>query len=135
MSSSPWQLYPPLVEFLADQQFPAATLSLKSVRFRDETLLDLFKKGTETKPVAIEAILSSFPQRQFVLVGDSGEQDPEVYAALAKKHEEQIAKVFIRNVTGESAGNARFTDLFADLDDSRWQLFDDPADVTLPDPE
>ena len=135
VSSSPWQLYSPLIEFLADKQFPAATLSLKTVRFRDETLLDLFKKGTETKPLAIEEILNAFPQRQFVLVGDSGEQDPEVYATLAKKHAAQIAKVFIRNVTGESADNERFTTLFADISEDRWQLFDDPASVTLAGPQ
>lgn len=42
VSSSPWQLYEPLVEFLDASDFPWATYSLKTVRFRDDTLLDLF---------------------------------------------------------------------------------------------
>jgi phosphatidate phosphatase APP1 len=67
-----------LVEFLDASGFSPSVLNLKSVRFRDETLLDLLKKGTETKPAAIERILNTYPDRRFVLVGDSGEQDPEV---------------------------------------------------------
>ena len=132
VSSSPWQLYEPLREFLDRSGFPWATFSLKSVRFRDDTLLDLFKKGTETKPVAIKEILDRYPGRRFVLIGDSGEQDPEVYASLLRERPDQVVKVYIRNVTQESADNARFTTLFEDIDRKRWQLFEDPASLALP---
>lgn len=129
VSSSPWQLYSPLTEFLDRDSFPWATLSLKAVRFRDETLLELFKKGTETKPAVIEKILSTYPGHKFVLVGDSGEQDPEVYAALLRKFPDQVLKVFIRNVTQETADNERFADVFESIDEDRWHLFDDPGDL------
>ena len=132
VSSSPWQLYAPLSDFLDNDRFPRATFSLKSFRFRDETLLNLFKEGTETKPIAIEAILETYPDRQFVLVGDSGEQDPEVYAELMRKHPAQILRVYIRNVTQESPDDPRFTSLFAGIDADRWQLFDDPQSLRLP---
>ena len=132
VSSSPWQLYEPLNEFLDRDGFPWATFSLKAVRFRDETLFDLFKEGTETKPRAIEEILDRYPDRIFVLVGDSGEQDPEVYAALLRKRPDQIAKVYIRNVTQETADNARFTSVFAGIDRDRWQLFESPETLSLP---
>ncbi len=132
VSSSPWQLYDPLREFLDRDGFPWASFSLKPVRFRDETLLDLFKKGTETKPAAIEKILDRYPDRDFVLVGDSGEQDPEVYAYLLRNRPDQILKIYIRNVTRESADNERFATVFEDIDSDRWQLFDDPKTLTLP---
>ena len=132
VSSSPWQLYEPLSEFLDQHGYPWATFSLKSVRFRDETLFDLFKKGTETKPVAIREILNRYPSRKFVLVGDSGEQDPEVYAALLRERPAQIVKVYIRNVTKETADNARFTALFESIDRGRWQLYQDPATLAPP---
>jgi len=127
VSSSPWQLYSPLTEFLDGEDFPWATLDLKAVRFRDETLLDLFKKGTETKPAVIENILSTYPGRKFVLVGDSGEQDPEVYADLLRTFPDQVLKAFIRNVTQESANNKRFADVFENIDEDRWHLFDEPG--------
>ncbi|MGI9270723.1 MAG: phosphatidate phosphatase App1 family protein [Woeseiaceae bacterium] len=132
VSSSPWQLYSPLQELLDAEGFPRSTLSLKAVRFRDDTLLDLFKKGTETKPAAIESVLANYPGRQFVLVGDSGEQDPEVYAAILQKYPEQILRVYIRNVTQESASNERFTKVFENVDPDLWSLFDDPSTLVLP---
>ena len=132
VSSSPWQLYPPLTEFLDDAGFPWATLSLKPVRFRDETFFDLFKKGTETKPVAITKILLAYPDREFVLVGDSGEQDPEVYAALIREFPDQVMRIYIRNVTGETADNDRFKAVFGGIEPHLWALFDDPASLELP---
>jgi len=132
VSSSPWQLYTPLDEFLADAGFPWASLNLKPIRFRDETLLDLFKKGTETKPVVIESILSAYPGRQFVLVGDSGEQDPEVYAGLIRKHPGQVKKIYIRNVTADAPDGERFSRVFDGIDPGKWVLFEDPAGLSLP---
>ena len=72
------------------------------------------------------------PHCDFVLVGDSGEQDPEVYAALIRKFPEQIKKIYIRNVTNEEAGNDRFNAVFGDIDPDRWLLFDSPAGLELP---
>jgi hypothetical protein len=132
VSSSPWQLYAPLDEFLSEAGFSDYTLNLKAVRFRDETLLDLFKKGTETKPKAIEKILNTYPGRQFYLVGDSGEHDPEVYAQIAEKYPDQILKIFIRNVTDEVSDNERFKTVFGNLSADRWELFDDARDLIPP---
>lgn len=128
VSSSPWQLYGPLSELLA-AEFPWASYSLKSIRFRDETLVDLFKPGTETKPQAIAAILDRYPSRRFLLVGDSGEQDPEVYAELMRARPEQVQAIAIRNVTEERPDNERFQTVFGGLDPNRWQLFGDPAEL------
>jgi hypothetical protein len=132
VSSSPWQLYRPLEEFLDRAGFPRSTLNLKPVRFRDETLFDLFKKGTETKPKAIEKILNTYPEREFILVGDSGEQDPEVYAAMLRKYPSQILKVYIRNVTLEAADNERFASVFENIDEDYWVLFEEPLTLILP---
>ncbi len=132
VSSSPWQLYAPLTEFLDASGFPWATLNLKLVRFRDETLFDLFKEGTETKPPIIRSILDRYPDRQFVLVGDSGEQDPEVYAELMRERPEQIQRIYIRNVTGEASDNERFALVFDGIDPERWQLFETPEGLELP---
>jgi hypothetical protein len=134
VSSSPWQLYEPLQEFLDQDGFPWSSFSLKSIRFRDETLLDLFKKGTETKPAAIEKILDQYPDRDFILVGDSGEQDPEVYAELLRSRPEQISKVYIRNVTQASKDDERFASVFDGIDADRWQLFENPEVLTLSSP-
>ena len=132
VSSSPWQLYQPLQTFLDRNRFPWATFSLKAVRFRDETLFDLFKKGTETKPAQLVEILDRYPDRQFVLVGDSGEQDPEVYAGLMRDRPDQVLSIFIRNVSAETSDSERFQAAFSGLDADDWVLFDNPATLSLP---
>ncbi len=129
VSSSPWNLYAPLEEFVDEQQFPRATFSLKVIRFRDSTLFDLFKPGTETKPLQIEALLEQFPQRRFILIGDSGEQDPEVYSAMAAKYPKRIAHIYIRNISGETISNQRMAPLLADT--GLWTLFDDPKEIAF----
>ncbi len=97
VSSSPWYLYEPLDSFLKQVDFPQATLNLKSFRFRDKSLLNLFKKGTETKPKDINTIIERYPEHHFILIGDSGEQDAEVYASIARQHPEAIKMILIRN--------------------------------------
>lgn len=46
----------------------------------------------------IELILSFFPDMQFVLIGDSGEQDPEIYAEVVRRHPKSVRIIYIRNV-------------------------------------
>ena len=130
VSSSPWNLAESLLAFLADAGFPVDTIDLKDVRLKDGSFLDLFASGSVTKPRAIEARLAQFPRRSFILVGDTGEEDPEVYAALLRSHSEQVVGVALRNVTGARRDDARFAHLFEGIDPERWVLFDDPALLT-----
>lgn len=125
VSSSPWHLYAPLTEFLIANDFPWADLSLKAIRFRDDTFFDLFKKGTETKPKAIKSILSRYPNRQFILVGDSGEQDAEVYASIAQDYPDQIKQILIRNDSESKhlSLNDHFETIFSEIPRNKWQVF------------
>ena len=47
--------------------------------------------------------LDHFPNRKFILVGDSGERDPEVYANVAQQRQTQIAGVAIRRVSSRKS--------------------------------
>lgn len=132
VSSSPWQLYTPLQQLALDAGFPSSSFSLKTVRFKDRTFFNLFKKGTATKPRQIEEILERYPQRKFVLIGDSGEQDPEVYAGIMRNHPQQILCVYIRNVTDASEDDERMRRVFEGLAPDKWKLFSDPAALALP---
>jgi Phosphatidate phosphatase APP1, catalytic domain len=129
VSSSPWHLAEPLLAFLGASGFAVSSISLKHVRLKDRTALNILKPGRETKPPAIEAILTRYPERRFILIGDSGEDDPEVYAEALRNHPKQIARIFIRNITGARRTDDRFTKAFAGLDAERWVLFEDAAAV------
>jgi len=132
VSSSPWQLYPPLERMTREAGFPEATFELKQFRLKDSSLMKLFADPLETKRQVIEPILERYPRRKFILVGDSGEKDPEVYAHIARKYPEQVSRIYIRDVTGEAADSARYKEAFKDIPSEKWMIFSDPASVTLP---
>jgi phosphatidate phosphatase APP1 len=90
-------------------------------------VLNLFKDGTKTKPPQIIALLRAYPKRKFILIGDSGEKDPETYAPLLRKYPKQISKIYIRNVTNARRNDARFAKVFAGISASKWRLFTDPS--------
>lgn len=125
VSGSPWQLYQPLSEFLAATGFPRGTFHLKEFRLKEPATVKALTKHEESKRRAITALLAAFPRRRFVLVGDSGEQDPEIYARLATEYPQQVARVLIRDVGGRGVAAARFGDLPPEL----WQVFRSPDEL------
>ncbi len=129
VSSSPWQLFPPLEEFRRAAGFPAGTYHLRSFRWKDERLFDLFASPRGHKREAIGAILAASPERNLVLVGDSGEQDPEIYGEIAREHPDRVQRIFIRDVTDEEAAAPRYQQAFRDLPRETWGIFRDPAEI------
>ena len=100
-----------------------------------QSILKIFEKGASFKPPQIEQLLESFPTRNFWLVGDSGEQDPEAYGRVALahsvKHPERPVRIFIRKVEGANNSEERFTKAFEGLAESGvvWTLFDHPDEI------
>lgn len=90
VSSSPWNLHPFLTAFLTHRGFPRGPLLLRD-------LLGT-RDGREPKEVRLREILQLHPQLSFVLVGDSGEEDPRIYADLVRAHPSRILAVYIREV-------------------------------------
>jgi hypothetical protein len=129
VSSSPWQIYPALRALLDQAGFPAATFTLKRVRLKDRSVRALFADPRETKPEAIEALLDAHAGRRVVLVGDSGELDPEVYGEIARRHPQRVAYIAIRDVTGERADGPRYREAFHGLAPELWQIFREPAEL------
>jgi len=129
VSASPWQLFDPLGDFLLGEGFPEGTLQLRTVRWNPRSAVELLGPPTRYKIEVIERILSDFPQRKFVLVGDSGEQDPEIYGELARRHRGQIVRIFIRTSQNTADDPARFATAFADLPKQLWRLFSDASEL------
>jgi len=129
MTASPWQLYEPLARFLEEGGFPAGSFHMKAFRWKDAGFLRLFESPEKGKPAAIEPILSAFPRRRFVLVGDSGERDPEIYGALARKYPDRVAAIFIRAVSGAGLQPERFARAFDGVASDRWRVFSSPGEL------
>jgi phosphatidate phosphatase APP1 len=113
VSKSPWNLYAPLVEFMALQGLPRGPLLLRDLGLR-------MRKGH--KESAIEEILATYPALPFVLIGDSGEADPEIYAAVVRRHPDRIRAVYIRSVDPNPRRVAAIEALIAEVAKTGSQL-------------
>jgi hypothetical protein len=129
VSASPWQLYPALADFIRDEGFPAGSFHMKSLRLKDTTALELLDAPDELKRSYIEELMVQFPRRRFLLVGDSGEVDPEVYGEIGRRHPDQVERIFIRDVTGEKRDAPRYGKAFEGLRPETWVLFEDAAEL------
>lgn len=132
VSLSPWQLYEPLVECFHDVGIPEGPFHLRRFRVKDQSLLTLFADALEEKSRVIRPILEAYRKRRFVLVGDSGQKDPEVYGQMARAHPDQVLRIYIRDITGEPADSPRYEEAFRDVPREKWSLFTDPVGLTLP---
>lgn len=130
VSGSPLQLMPPLVAFLRGNAFADGSMHLRSFSLRPSALLDE-EATSRHKHAEIAQLLADHPRRRFVLVGDSGERDPEVYGAIAREQPSRIAAVLIRDVTGEPFDAERYRLAFSGVATERWRLFADPVALPL----
>lgn len=64
--------------------------------------------------------------RTLILVGDSGERDPEIYGFIARKYPKRIHRIFIRAVKGEKKDDKRFIKAFEDIPREKWSIFTEP---------
>jgi phosphatidate phosphatase APP1 len=117
-----------LTEFLQQEKFPAGSLHLRPIKLKDE----LFKEGSSSqdhKQKKIRELLKQFPKRRFILIGDSGEADPEIYAAVAKDYPDRIQTILIRDVTGETAEAPRYQKTFKSIPTDKWRIFITPEEI------
>ncbi|MFC5609768.1 phosphatidate phosphatase App1 family protein [Variovorax soli] len=124
LSSSPIQLLPPLQDFLRHEGFPPGSMHLReSTTLR--TLIPGEGESRAHKLSAIARLMEDFPQRRFLLVGDSGELDPEIYGDVARRHASRIEGIVIRDVTAEGRDAARYAAAFEGVDPAAWHILRD----------
>ena len=100
VSNAPWQLYPVLTSFFALAGLPKGTYHLKQY---NGMLQGIFEPVAERKKGTLDKIMQDFPERRFILVGDSGEADLELYTDIVLANPGRVLGVFIRDVTTAKA--------------------------------
>jgi phosphatidate phosphatase APP1 len=96
VSSGPWNLYELLVEFFELQKIPRGPLLLRD--WGIGSTRELPTHHVTHKGEAIRRILATYPTLPFILVGDSGQDDPEIYAAVIREFPGRIHVAYIRDV-------------------------------------
>lgn len=101
VSSSPWNLFDFLTEFLALNEIPGGTLLLKDYGLTADHLLG--PDHVTHKRGHILEVLDLHPELTFVLVGDSGQDDAKVYADIVADRPGRIRAVYLRDVVENRA--------------------------------
>lgn len=96
VSSSPWNLYDLLEDFMELNAIPCGPVFLRDLGL-DETKF-IKSAGHGHKLERALALIERYPHLRWVLLGDSGQADAELYAEAARQHGDRIAAIYIRDV-------------------------------------
>ena len=115
VSGGPWQLCHPLSEFLAGAGFPTGTFHLnyfpKNFLSRDtrslliDSICGSLGRTYDHKVEQITRLIERLPGREFVLVGDSGELDVEIYRRVRRLVGSRVREIWIRDVVNDEVMN------------------------------
>jgi phosphatidate phosphatase APP1 len=106
VSKSPWNLYDFLVDFMDHHALPRGPFLLRDIGLREAPPID-------HKTDAVGRLLETYPELPFVLIGDSGERDPDIYLATAAAYPGRILAIYIRDLGGKHGSAGRAADACA----------------------
>ncbi|TFK28491.1 hypothetical protein FA15DRAFT_700943 [Coprinopsis marcescibilis] len=136
LTATPYQFYPFLNRFV-DSAYSASKGPILS---QNLTIVDIpeaieFISSSNTfayKVSQIDRVQALYPNKKFLLIGDSTQADPEVYAASARKHGGFVSCIWIRQVEGANNAPERFAETFLGLD-GKFRVFSDDQIAGLAD--
>jgi phosphatidate phosphatase APP1 len=97
VSSSPWNIYDVIAEFMDLQKVPKGPIILRDWDIGWSALSS--ERHFDHKGVAIRNIMTLYPNLQFILIGDTSQHDPEIYSQIVREFPNRVAAIYIRDVT------------------------------------
>ena len=97
VSSSPWNIYDVIVEFMELQKIPKGPLILRDWDIGWGSLSS--SRHSEHKGTAIRNIMQLYPHLEFILIGDTTQHDPEIYRQIVTEFPSRVKAIYIRDVT------------------------------------
>jgi phosphatidate phosphatase APP1 len=100
ISTGAWNVAPTLARFLSRHLYPAGPLLLTDW---GPTADRLFRSGQEHKRTTLARLATEFPDIKWLLIGDDGQHDQEIYSEFAHDHPGNVAAVAIRRLSPTQA--------------------------------
>jgi phosphatidate phosphatase APP1 len=98
LSNSEWNLYDLLHEFIEFNRIPKGPLFLREMKIRPLQLHKIREVNKNHKKEVLVQLFSAFPEMKFILIGDSGQRDPDVYSEIVKQYPGRVLAIYIRDV-------------------------------------
>lgn len=96
VSSSPWNLYDFLRELMIVHHLPQGPLMLRDIGLSREQFIA--GSHTDHKLAQIERVFDIIRDIPFILIGDSGQHDAEIYLQVIRDYPGRVKMVYIRDV-------------------------------------
>jgi phosphatidate phosphatase APP1 len=100
LSTGAWNVAPTLTRFLSRHLYPAGPLLLTDW---GPTTDRWFRSGQEHKRATLRRLANEFPSMKWLLIGDDGQHDQEIYSEFAHDHPDSVAAVAIRRLSPTQA--------------------------------
>jgi phosphatidate phosphatase APP1 len=101
VSSSPWNIYDVITEFMDHQKIPRGPVLLRDWDIGIGALAST--RHFDHKGVAIRNIMTMYPDLPFILIGDTSQHDPEIYRRIVEEFPNRVQAIYIRDVTRNEA--------------------------------
>ncbi|HIK18037.1 MAG TPA: DUF2183 domain-containing protein [Leptolyngbyaceae cyanobacterium M33_DOE_097] len=105
VSSSAWNMYDLFEKFMDFNHIPYGPILLRDIELSPDNLLSFEHESHKVEQIA--PILDSLPHLPFILMGDSGQKDAEIYQQLVQHYPDRILAIYIRDVTPNNADRYR----------------------------
>jgi hypothetical protein len=131
VSGSPFQLYPFLHPFV-NANFPPGPLLMKNLTASITAITNFIdSEATKTFKLAMIARINGFyPKKNFLLIGDSTEKDPETFGEAFRVHGAEFVKcIWVREVDGAANTAERFAAAFDQVPTDKFRTFKDPSEL------
>lgn len=96
LSTGAWNVAPTLTRFLSRNLYPTGPLLLTDW---GPTQSGWFRSGQAHKRRSLEQLSQEFPGMRWLLIGDDGQHDPDIYSEFARQHPEAVAAIAIRHLS------------------------------------
>ncbi|CAN5224037.1 App1 family protein [soil metagenome] len=100
VSSSSWKLYDLLIDFCLAKNIPMGPFLLRNSRLDQFKFLSSIHKVHKMEK--IESIIATYKDLKFILIGDSGQKDTEIYHQVVKDFPGRVLAIYIRHVSTEA---------------------------------
>ncbi|MEO8335036.1 MAG: phosphatase domain-containing protein [bacterium] len=97
VSSSPWNIYDVISEFMELQKIPRGPILLRDWDISFGSLSS--NRHFDHKGAAIRNIMKTYPELPFILIGDTSQHDPEIYRQIVSEFPNRVRAIYIRDVT------------------------------------
>jgi phosphatidate phosphatase APP1 len=129
LSTGAWNVAPAVTRFLSRNLFPPGALLLTDW---GPTHDRWFRSGRQHKEESLRRLVREFPNVRWLLVGDDGQHDEEIYGEFVQEHPQNVAAVAIRQLSSTEsvlAGGRSTAEKHAQTQGIPWVYGADGADL------